>query len=115
MNGYQFTADSYKTVLEKSENNYTPEQIKSIKQNIRVFETLATFEDGDKYIAFDSGMFNDIFKGYLELLIQEISESSDDKKVAALEVLKKDITQLGYSLLDLYNAEVAEDTYYGRV
>ncbi len=114
MNGYQFTADTYKTLLEKDQDNHTQKEIEEIKQNIKVFETLATFEDNDKYIAFDSGMFNDIFKGYIELIIKEIEYNGDEKKKAALQLLKADLNRLSSTILDLHSAKNADDEYYGR-
>lgn len=95
MNGYKIMADSYRKALRdgigKREYN---------EANIKVFDILAEFNDTDKYIAFDSGMFNEIFKGYVELLVKDM----DDKT-------RKDIIDRSGTILDLYNSQQAEEYY----
>lgn len=95
MNGYKIMADSYRKALRdnigKGEYN---------EACIKVFDMLAEFSDTDKYIAFDSGMFNEIFKGYVELLVKDM----DDKT-------RKDIIDRSGAILDLYNSQQAEEYY----
>lgn len=114
MNGYQFTADTYKTLLEKDQDKRTQKEIEAIKQNIKVFETLATFEDDDKYIAFDSGMFNEIFRGYIDYILHDLMadyKENDSAKAKALELVEKDIKNGSYYILEDYSAKEAQDVY----
>lgn len=101
MNGYQLMADSYKKLLEKGD--YEEEERKQIQREIKVMECLATFDSSDKYIAFDSGMFNDIFKGYVELLTEDIDEKT-----------KSLLRNRSRGILDEYNSKEAEDKYFNR-
>lgn len=101
MNGYKLMADSYRKLLNEKTEGYDK---KDIEANIKVFDILATFEDNDKYIAFDSGMFNEIFKGYVELLVKDIDN----------EEIKKDIIDRSGTILDTVNSKQAEE-YYKQV
>lgn len=105
MNGYKMQADSYRTLLEREKDKASKETIKHIEDNIRVFDILAEFEKDDKYIAFDSGMFNDIFKGYVDILLKRYIED---------EKLRDEINTAAYYILDSTTALEAEDAYYGR-
>lgn len=74
---------------------------------------LAELKKDDKYIIFDSSMFNDIFKGYIDLIIGELEEeySSDIEKDSALDLIRTDIRDRGSRVLDMYNSKQAEDYY----
>ena len=98
MNGYKLMANSYRKLLENQ--TMDKESKNNIKQEIKVMDTLATFEKGDKYIAFDSGMFNDIFKGYVKLLTEDIDEDT-----------KKLLRERSRGILEEYNSKTAEDKY----
>lgn len=98
MNGYKMMADSYRKLLETK--NMDESAKKNIEQEISVFDKLATFEKGDKYIAFDSGMFNDIFKGYVEILTEDIDEKT--------KILLRNRSR---GILDEYNSKEAEEKY----
>ena len=105
MNGYKLQAESYRKLLEREGNGYAEGTKKDIEDNIRVFDMLATFEENDKYIAFDSGMFNDIFRGYVEILLKRHIED---------EKLRNEINNGAYYILDTITAKEAEEAYYGR-
>ena len=91
-------ADSYRKLLETK--NMDESAKKNIEQEISVFDKLATFEKGDKYIAFDSGMFNDIFKGYVEILTEDIDEKT--------KILLRNRSR---GILDEYNSKESEEKY----
>ena len=114
MNGYKVQLEAFKTLLERSgEDGDTQE----IKDKIRVYETLANYEKDDKYIVFDSGMFNDIFKGYVSLLMDQLKETyeadGETDKAKALETVGEDMTAAVYSILDVCNAKQAENRFLG--
>lgn len=79
------------------------ESRKQIENKIKVMDCLAEFGEEDKYIAFDSGMFNDIFKGYVELLTEDVEEKT-----------KKTLRNRSRVILDEYNSKEAEDKYLGK-
>ena len=111
MNGYQIQADAYRTILERDRSKMSEDTIKNMEGSIRVFELLASFKDGDKYAAFDSSMFNDIFKGYIQLIIDELCEDEDESVQDAAKQLKTRIQGKAYSVLDRITAKEAEAYY----
>ncbi len=102
MNGYKLMADSLRKAIEQKEENGI--NVNDAEQQIRIYDLLATFQDNDKFTAFDSGMFNDIFKGYVELLVADLEQ----------EKIKKDLIAKANGLLDFYSSKQAEDYYYQR-
>ena len=111
MNGYQLTADSYSKVLERDRSKMGADDIKSMEDNIRVLECLATFSGDDKYIAFNSSMFNDILQGYCLKAIDEFIEDGEDEERKAAEILRNKISGKFHSLLDRMTASEAEAYY----
>ena len=111
MNGYKIQADSYRAVLERDRSNLSEESIKDMERSIRVFDVLADFEQEDKYKAFDSSMFNDIFKGYVQIIIDELCEADEDEIKKAAEEIRSLITGKASSVLDRINAKEAESYY----
>ena len=105
LNGYAMQAESYRRLLEREGEGYSENTRKEIEDNIRVFDKLATFEKDDKYIAFDSGMFNDIFRAYVDILLKRHVED---------EKLRDEINSAAYHILDSMTAKEAEDLYFGR-
>ncbi len=115
MNSYQFTADCYKSLLKRSEQEkLTPQEIENLKQKLKVFKSLASFEEDDKFIAFDSGMFNEIFRGYIDYILHDLMadyKENDSAKAKALELVEKDIKNGSYYILEDYSAKEAQDVY----
>lgn len=101
INGYRLIADSYRFILDKerAEGNSTEE----IENNIRVYDVLASFMKDDRFIAFDSGMFNDILRGYIELLLDEQVNDKD---------LRMRLSDGAYGIMERYSANDAERRYY---
>ena len=111
MNGYEMMADSYRKVLESDRERMTAEDIKDTERKIRIFEILAEFEPEDKYIAFDSSMFNDIFKGYVKKIIDELcDDEEEDIQKAAQKILGR-VYGKSEAILDRVNAKEAEAYY----
>lgn len=114
MNGYELQADAYRTALERGRSNMSADAITDMEDSIRIFEQLASFKDGDKYTAFDSSMFNDIFKGYVQIIIDELCEDEDEDIQDAAKQLKGRIQGKAYSVLDRITAKEAEAYYMGH-
>lgn len=100
MDGYRMQADSYRILLEREKNNYNEETVKSIKNKIRILDILADFDADDKYVAFDSGIFNDIFRGYVNILVNSCIKD---------EKLRDEVNTAAYYILDNTTAQEAEE------
>lgn len=111
MNGYKMQADSYRMVLDRDRDTMEPDVIETMERNIRVFEILADFEPHDKYVAFDSSMFNDIFKGYVQKIIDELCEDDEDDVMEAAQKIRSRVTGKATAILDRMNAREAESYY----
>lgn len=111
MNGYKMQADSYRTVLDRDRSKLPEESIKEMENRIRIFDFLSDFESDDKYTAFDSGMFNDIFKGYVQIIIDELCDAEEEDIKNAAEKIRSLVTGKSYSVLDRINAKEAESYY----
>lgn len=74
LNGYSVMAESYRKLLaqEKKKPGMNKEELEELEAHIRVYETLASFEKNDKFLAFDSSMFNDICIGYVKAALRNI-------------------------------------------
>ena len=106
MNGYLLLAESYEKIL----GNASPEDDKAlIQKKINVLKTLATFDEEDKYIAFDSSMFNDIFKGYIKMMMDELKADEDEDISKAAGVLASRMNGKASAILDRVSAKQAED------
>lgn len=111
MNGYEMTADSYRQVLDRDRSHMTEDEIENMERSIRVFDILAKFEPEDKYVAFDSSMFNDIFKGYVKKIIDELCDDEEgDIQKAAQKILGR-VYGKSSAILDRMNAKEAEAYY----
>ena len=117
MNGYEQMAESYRRVMERDRSMMDEEAIKNLEDKARVFDVLSQFQGDDKYTAFDSSMFNDIFKGYIELIIAQLKEKykndTDEQKTKALELLESDLKGMSLAILDRFSAKDAEEQYLG--
>ncbi len=82
-------ANSFREILESVDESADKEVINEIKDKIRVYDTLAPLEDDDVYTIFDSGIFNDIVKGYIKILVDEYIENEEtaDEMLSAAEVI----------------------------
>ena len=109
INGFDLLAKSYKRALK--ERKHTPEEAAELQANIRVFETLATFDKKDFYRAFNSGAFNDIVKGYIAIMFDAWRESEQRDTRRAAEKLTDKAAEYSGLVLEWYNAEEAETRY----
>ena len=114
MNGYKMMADSYRKVLQRDREQMDPAAIADMKANIRVFDALATFEGDDKFRAFDSSMFNDVFKGYIEKIMDELTEDEDEEIREAAKKIKSRVNGKASGILDRIGAKEAEAYYYNN-
>ena len=111
MNGYQLQADSYRAVLERDRAAMSPDAIEDMERNIKLFELLATFEPDDRYIAFDSSMFNDVFKGYVQKIIDELCDDEDEETREAAQKIRSRVLGKASAILDRIGAREAENYY----
>ena len=111
MNGYKMTADSYKEVLQRDREKMSDDAIINMERSIRVLEMLAEFEPEDKYVAFDSSMFNDIFKGYVKKIIDELCDDEDEDIQKAAQKILGRVYGKSTAILDRTKAREAEEYY----
>lgn len=74
-----------------------------LTRQVKAYEILADCEDIDRYNLFNSGAFNSIIKGYVEMMADELEGLTDEQKSG----IKGKIS----ALLDRYTAKQAEDYY----
>ena len=111
MNGYKLQAESYQKVLDRDRSTMDPESIANMERDIHIFNILAEFEPGDKYKAFDSSMYNDIFKGYIKKIIDELCEDADADISNAAITIRSKVNSKASAILDRINAKEAESYY----
>ena len=111
MNGYKMTADSYREVLKRDRDKMTEDAITNMERSIRVFEILAEFQPEDKYTVFDSSMFNDIFKGYVKRIIDELCDDEDEDIQKAAQKILGRVYGKSTAILDRTKAREAEEYY----
>lgn len=73
MNGYKMSADSYR-ILKKRDPKI------DVDSNIKTLDFLATCTKEDIYNLFNSGAFNYICMGYVEMALNDFEELDDDIK-----------------------------------
>lgn len=98
MNGYQMTADSYRTLLEREQNIDRA----SIESKIKALDFLATATEEERLELFNSSAFNDVVKGYLKMAVDNM-ELEDEVRQGLLNELRY--------LFDTVTAKQAEDYY----
>ena len=98
MNGYQMTADSYRTLLEREQNIDRA----SIERKIKALDFLATCTKEERLELFNSSAFNDVVKGYLKMACNNM-ELEDETRQGLLNELRY--------LFDTVTADQAEDYY----
>ena len=111
MNGYQLMADSYKKMLEEKQHSEGVVNITEMERKIRVLELLAKFEPDDKYFAFESSMFNDIYKGYVNIAIDNIIKNGSNTEKKAAETIRNVLLNEAGLVLAEVNAKDAEKYY----
>ncbi len=111
MNSYKLSANGYREALEHGRSAMPTEVVADLEQKIRVFDFLAEFEPDDKYVAFDSGMFNEIFKGYIRKIIDELCDDDDEDIQQAAQLILGRVYGKSESILDRMNAYEAEAYY----
>lgn len=84
MNGFQSIADGYKTLVKQGK---VAEE--DVKNEIKIYEFLATCEEDDIYRLFDSSAFNDILKCYIKKALKsaEIDKKKTDRVMEELRWL----------------------------
>ena len=98
MNGYELMARSYKLLLEQGKIE------KDIaEKNIRIYEFLQNCDKEDINILMDSSAFNDIVKGYINI----VADTSGLDEEAAAKVRNK-----CRHIFDGCNAKEALEYYY---
>ena len=107
MNSYEIRAEMYRQILKKH-----PEEEKRMQEEIKVYELLSKVSDSEKYIIFDSTMFNDIFKGYVEFIMDQLSDSEDEEIKKAAKFLAPIVRSYSKDVLDFVSAEAAERYHY---
>ena len=95
MNGYKMTADGYRKLLGNSKLDQA-----DIESNIKTLDFLATCTEEDIYNLFNSGAFNYICMGYVEMALNDFEELDDDTK-------DKIINRV-WAMFDTANAKQAE-------
>lgn len=75
MNGYKMTADGYRKLLGNSKLDQA-----DVESNIKTLDFLATCTKEDIYNLFNSGAFNYICLGYVEMAINDFEDLSEDMK-----------------------------------
>ena len=68
MNGYQMTADSYRTLLEREKDIDRA----SIESKIKALDFLATATEEERLELFNSSAFNDLVKGYFKMAFDNL-------------------------------------------
>lgn len=99
MNGYQITADSYRTLLQ------TEPDIDRAKteQKIKALDFLASCSKEERLELFNSSAFNDVVKGYVLLALDNLKTDPEQRKAI--------INEVAY-LFDIKRADEAEQYYY---
>ena len=111
MNGYQLMADSYKKMLEEKRYSEGVVNVTEMERKIRVLELLAKFEPDDKYFAFESSMFNDIYKGYVSIAIDNIIKNGTDAEKKSAETIRDVLLNEARLVLEEVSAKDAEKYY----
>ena len=76
LNGYQMQADSYKAFLEK--NPDTPQATRQeMESKIKIFSFLATLDKQERLYLFDSGIYNDVCRGFLQMAIDQTETDAE--------------------------------------
>lgn len=101
MNGYQITADSYRTLLQ------TEPDIDRAKteQKIKALDFLASCSKEERLELFNSSAFNDVVKGYVLLALDNLKTDPEQRKAI--------INEVAY-LFDIKTADEAEQYYYNH-
>lgn len=79
LNGYQMQADSYKAYLEKNPDA-PAEIVQEMQSKIKIFSFLATLDKRERLLLFDSGMFNDVCRGFLQMAIDQTETDAETGK-----------------------------------
>lgn len=77
-----------------------------LERKAKAAEILGECEDTDRYNLCDTGAFNSIIKGYVDIAADELEELTDEQK----SLLRGKIT----ALLDRVDAREAETYYYNH-
>ncbi len=67
------------------------EEEKELKEKVQIYKFLGNVSQNGKYAIFDSSMFNDVFKGYVKMMMDELTESEDKDIQKAAELLDPSI------------------------
>lgn len=96
MIGYQMMADSYRKLIEQKRDTFTESEIKEFEREIDTYDYLAKKPEDEKYILFDTGLFNDITRAYCK-------KAMENTKIPA-EQVSEVLSELRF-LFDTKNAK----------
>ena len=90
MNGYETLADACKRLLEQGDLSEKEESY--VRRQLRIYQFLATCDEADRGILFDSGAFNDYVIRFVKTAMQQagVSEQERQQSIAELEQLFAD-------------------------
>ena len=86
MNSYQMTAEAYKEAVEREPERFTGEALTDIRNKIAAFEFLGSVDKDTRLEVFNSGVFNDVCRGFLLMTLDRIGADEDTRKEAAEEI-----------------------------
>ena len=111
MNGYLIMAEAQEKLLKEGKCSF--EEEKELREKIKIYKFLADLSPTGKYAVFDSSMFNDVFKGYVKMMMDELTESEDKDIQKAAELLAPSINKKAGTILDRVSSKQAEEYYLG--
>ena len=108
-NGYTLLAYSYSKLLKQG--GLSAEEEKELREKIDIYEFLSKISESGKYILFDSSMFNDILKGYVNTIMDDLTNSEDKEIRSAAKLLSPIVKNNVTTVLEHFSSKAAE-TYY---
>lgn len=93
-------AEIFRQALEAHKDKMKNEEIEVLSKNISIFDLLSNLSEGDVNRIFDTGIFNDIVIGYINIILKDIEEIDDS--------LQEKIVVNAYEILDTVSSSQAE-------
>jgi len=84
MENFKYLAKMYRDMIENCKKNNNEDFTEGLDERVRVYETLEGLKEGDQFIIFDSGIYNNVLLGYMNIVLSEIGhpELKDDARDA---------------------------------
>lgn len=111
MEGYKLLAEGCKALLKEGNCSFSEER--ELREKIQIYEFLSEISQNGKYVIFDSAMFNDIFKGYIKMIMDELTEAEDIEIQRAAVLLAPLVNRKAGKILDQVQSKQAEEYYHG--